>query len=80
MTTERTDKILPKRQVAIRKLHHHTDRRRAVSSPFSKATAAQINDAACEWYFDREITKECEMTAATLVNRQQMTPPMNEEN
>jgi len=67
MTTERTDKILPKRQVAIRKLHHHTDRRRARSTAStSPYHPHQINDAACEWYFDREITKECEMTAATL--------------
>lgn len=72
MTTERTDKILPKRQVAIRKLHHHTDRRRARNTAStSPHHPHQINDAACEWYFDREITKECEMTAATLVNRKQ---------
>jgi len=34
-------------------------------------TAAQINDAACEWYFERVITKECEMTAATLDGQMQ---------
>jgi len=72
MTTEHTHKILPKRQVAIRKLHHHTDRRRAVSIADNQpAASVRINDAACEWYFERVITKECEMTAATLDGQMQ---------
>jgi len=72
MTTEHTNKILTTSQVAIRKLlPHKVDAEPHKPSAIRPRPIGHNKEAACEWYFDRVITKECEMTAATLVNRQQ---------
>ena len=76
MTTERTDKSL----TLVRLLFASGFLTQIDAEPHKPLAIKpepieQNKEAACEWTFDREITKECEMTAATLVNRQAMPNP-----
>lgn len=65
MTTERTDKSLtPVRLLFASCFLTQIDTEQGRPSHIKPPQPEQIKEAACEWTFDREITKECEMTAA----------------